>query len=70
MIKNIIKCCSCFLDKAAWFVNYPHPTQLWRFDYVDRKWTQINDIIDDKFISESRRKITKLEDGKILTTKQ
>ena len=68
MIKNIIKCCSCFVDKAVWFVNYQHPTQLWRFDYVNCNRTQINDIIDDKFISESHRKVTKLEEGKTLTT--
>ena len=68
MIKNIIKCCSCFLDKAVWFVNYPIPTQLWRFDYVNRKQTQISDIIDDKFIRENHRTVTNLEEGKVLIT--
>ena len=68
MIKNIIKCCSCFLDKAIWFVNSPYQSQIWRFDYVSRNRTQINDIIDDKFICKSRSKLKKLDNGEILTT--
>ena len=68
MIKNIIKCCSCFLDKAIWFVNSPYQSHIWRFDYVSRKRTQFNDLIDDKFICKSRSKLKKLDNGEILTT--
>ena len=33
MIKNTIICCSCFIDKAVWFVNSSECSkQLWRFD--------------------------------------
>ena len=51
MIKNVIKTCSCFVDKAVWFVNYPRPVQTWRFDPF-KVQTRIEDIIEDKFIKE------------------
>ena len=63
MIKNVIKTCSCFVDKAIWFVNlskqvvYP-----WRFDHV-RRQTPIEDIIENKFIKEFRTTRTYI-DGK------
>ena len=63
MIKNIVKTCSCFVDKAIWFVNYSQPVQTWRFDPVKIQ-TRIQDIIEDKFIKEDRRSVTFIN-GKI-----
>ena len=63
MIKNIVKTCSCFVDKAVWFVNYSQPVQTWRFDPVKIQ-TRIQDIIEDKFIKEDRRSVTFIN-GKI-----
>ena len=64
MIKNVIKTCSCFVDKAVWFVNLSQKRVVrpWRFDYV-RRQTQIEDIIENKFIKEIRTTRTTV-DGK------
>ena len=64
MIKNVIKTCSCFVNKAVWFVNYSRPVQTWRFDPVKIQ-TRIEDIIEDKFIKENRRRVSFI-DGKSL----
>ena len=64
MIKNVIKTCSCFVDKAVWFVNYSRPVQRWRFDPV-KVQTRIEDIIEDKFIKENHRRVSFI-DGKSL----
>ena len=60
MIKNVIKTCSCFVDKAVWFVNYPRPVQTWRFNPF-KVQTRIEDIIEDKFIKENRRRVSFFE---------
>ena len=54
---NIIKTCSCFIDKAVWFVNLPEKQarRLELFDHV-REQTSLQDIIEKKFIKEIRRK--------------
>ena len=66
MIKNVIKTCSYFVDKAIWFVNLSQKqvVPLWRFDYV-RRQTRIEDIIEEKFIKEIRTIRTYI-DGEIL----
>ena len=63
MIKNVIKTCCCFVDKAVWFVNQIRPIPLWHFDLVKRQ-TRIEDIIEEKFIKEIRTVRTYI-DGKI-----
>ena len=56
---NIIKTCSCFIDKSVWFVNLPenqaHRVVL--FDHV-REQTLVKDVLDNKFIKEVRSKRT------------
>ena len=64
MIKNVIKTCCCFVDKAVWFVNQFQPFPLWQFDHVKRQ-TRIEDIIEEKFIKEIRTVRTYI-DGRIL----
>ena len=63
-IKNVIKTCSCFVDKAIWFVNLSQNqvVQPWRFDHV-RSQMRIEDIIENKFIKEIRTTRT-FVDGK------
>ena len=53
MIKNVIKTCCCFVDKAVWFVNQVQSIPLWHFDHV-KKQTRIEDILEYKFIKEIR----------------
>ena len=64
MIKNVIKTCCCFVDKAVWFVNQFQPFPLWQFDHVKRQ-TRVEDIIEEKFIKEIRTVRTYI-DGRIL----
>ena len=64
MIKNVIKTCCCFVDKAVWFVNQLQSVPLWHFDHVKRQ-TRIEDILEEKFIKEIRTVRTYI-DGKIL----
>ena len=64
MIKNVIKTCCCFVDKAVWFVNQVQSIPLWHFDHV-KKQTRIEDILEDKFIKEIRTVRTYI-DGQIL----
>ena len=64
MIKNVIKTCCCFVDKAVWFVNQIQSVPLWHFDHVKRQ-TRIEDILEEKFIKEIRTVRTYI-DGKIL----
>ena len=54
---NIIKTCSCFIDKAVWFVNLPEKQarRIQLFDHV-REQTSLQDIIEKKFIKDVRRK--------------
>ena len=63
MIKNVIKTCCCFVDKAVWFVNQLQSVPLWHFDHVKRQ-TRIEDILEEKFIKEIRTVRTYI-DGKI-----
>ena len=63
MIKNVIKTCCCFVDKAVWFVNQIQSVPLWHFDHVKRQ-TRIEDILEEKFIKEIRTVRTYI-DGKI-----
>ena len=64
MIKNVIKTCSCFVDKAIWFLNLSQKDACrpWLFDHV-RTQTALQDIIENKFIKEVRTKRTFI-DGK------
>ena len=64
MIKNVIKTCCCFVDKAVWFVNQLQSVPLWHFDHVKRQ-SRIEDILEEKFIKEIRTVRTYI-DGKIL----
>ena len=64
MIKNVIKTCCCFVDKAVWFVNQFQSVPLWQFDHVKRQ-TRIADILEEKFIKEIRTVRTYI-DGQIL----
>ena len=54
---NIIKTCSCFIDKAVWFVNLPEKQgrRIQLFDHV-REQTSLQDIIEKKFIKQVRTK--------------
>ena len=56
---NVIKTCSCFIDKATWFVNLPEKQarRLALFDHV-RTQTALQDIVENKFIKEIRSKRT------------
>ena len=56
---NVIKTCSCFIDKEVWFLNLPEEKafRLWLFDHV-RSQTTLQDIIENKFIKEVRTKRT------------
>ena len=55
MKKTVIKTCSCFVDKAVWFVNLSQKRIVnpWRFDCV-RSEKRLLDIIENKFIKEVR----------------
>ena len=55
MKKTVIKTCSCFVDKAVWFVNLSQKRIVnpWRFDCV-RSENRLLDIIENKFIKEVR----------------
>ena len=55
MKKTVIKTCSCFVDKAIWFVNLSQKRVVnpWRFDCV-RSENRLVDIIENKFIKEVR----------------
>ena len=55
MKKTVIKTCSCFVDKAIWFVNLSQKRVVnpWRFDCV-RSENRLLDIIENKFIKEVR----------------
>ena len=64
MIKNVIKTCCCFVDKAVWFVNQFKSAPLWQFDHVKRQ-TRFADILEEKFIKEIRTVRTYM-DGQIL----
>ena len=59
MVINVIKTCSCFVDKAVWFVNLSEkePHRPWLFDHV-RIQTTLQDIVENKFIKELRTKRT------------
>ena len=54
---NIIKTCSCFIEKAVWFVNLPEKQgrRIQLFDHV-REQTSLQDIIERKFIKQVRTK--------------
>ena len=56
---NVIKTCSCFIDKSVWFINLPEnqSRKLWLFDHA-RTQTAVQDILDNKFIKEIRSKRT------------
>ena len=56
---NVIKTCSCFIDKAVWFVNLPEKQacRIALFDHV-REQTALQDIIENKFIKDVRTKRT------------
>ena len=65
MKKTVIKTCSCFIDKAVWFVNLSQkqPVNTLRFECFDPE-RRIVDILSNKFIKDIRS--TKiLVDGKI-----
>ena len=53
MKKTVIKTCSCFVNKAIWFVNLSQNCVVnpWRFDCV-RSENRLLDIIENKFIKE------------------
>ena len=55
MKKTVIKTCSCFVDKAIWFVNLSQKRVVnpWRFDCI-RSENRLVDIIENKFIKEVR----------------
>ena len=55
MKKTVIKTCSCFVDKAIWFVNLSQKRVVnpWRFDCI-RSENRLLDIIENKFIKEVR----------------
>ena len=56
---NVIKTCSCFIDKAVWFVNLPEKQacRIALFDHV-REQTALQDIVENKVIKEIRSKRT------------
>ena len=57
MKKTVIKTCSCFVDKAVWFVNLSQKRIVnpWRFDCVISE-SRLVDIIENKFIKDIRSK--------------
>ena len=54
---NVIKTCSCFIDKSVWFINLPEnqSRKLWLFNDVKTQ-SDVQDILDNKFIKEIRSK--------------
>ena len=56
---NVIKTCSCFIDKSVWFINLPEnqSRKLWLFNDVKTQ-SDVQDILDNKFIKEIRSKRT------------
>ena len=57
MKKTVIKTCSCFVDKAVWFVNLSQKRIVnpWRFDCVISE-SRLVDIIENKFIKDIHSK--------------
>ena len=48
--KNVVKTCSCYVDRAVWFVNQFHqPLSVWQFYH-----SRLEDIAENKFIKEVR----------------
>ena len=70
MIKIVIKTCSCFIDRAVWFINSPqiHNLNPWYFDstinpsYKKRK----EEFLKNEFIKEVRTTKTRLNDYEVL----
>ena len=70
MIKTVIKTCSCFIDRAVWFINSPqiHNLNPWYFDstinpsYKKRK----EEFLKNEFIKEVRTTKTRLNDYEVL----
>lgn len=58
MRKTVIKTCSCYLDKAFWFINTPKLKPYWFFDIV----TPSSPVISDCFILE-RHTLTNTVNG-------
>ena len=55
MKKTVIKTCSCFVDKAIWFINLSQERVVnpWQFDCF-RSENRLLDIIENKFIKKVR----------------
>ena len=70
MVKIVIKTCSCFIDRAVWFINSPqiHNLNPWYFDstinpsYKKRK----EEFLKNEFIKEVRTTKTRLNDYEVL----
>ena len=70
MIKIVIKTCSCFIDRAVWFINSPqtHCFNPWHFDltinssYKDR----VEEFLKNEFIKEVCTTKTRLNDYEVL----
>ena len=68
IIKNVIKTCSCFIDRSVWFINLSQKQVVnpFYFEMSDfENGNRIVDIVENKFIKDVRE--TKIIiDGKII----
>ena len=70
MIKIVIKTCSCFIDRAVWFINSPQIDSFnpYHFDltinslYKDR----VEEFLKNEFIKEVRATKIRLNDYEVL----
>ena len=71
MIKIVVKTCSCFIDRAVWFMNLPEFPPYWFFDSTIKFGGIKNkklEFLDNYFIKEIRTtKIFLYEDDDLLT---
>lgn len=54
MIKTVIKTCSCFIDRAIWFVDSAHKKTVNPWLFVSDPENRILDIIGNVFIKDIR----------------
>ena len=70
MIKIVIETCSCFIDRAVWFINSPqiHSSNPWHFDLtINSSYkNRVEEFLKNKFIKEVRTTKTRLNVYEVL----
>ena len=70
MIKIVIKTCSCFIDRAVWFINSPqiHSFNPWYFDLtINSSYkNRVEEFLKNEFIKEVSTTKTRLNDYEVL----